>query len=810
MPLPLPFRSWMETRTMTEIKSDNIIDLHREVSIAFLKSTSAFAVRTPRGQKDPGPIHWNPRTNSREKSNETISIVQKTTDNLGVHLFGNVIDVDVDSDNPTLIAALDHFLPHTNHIWGRKSRPRTHRLYELSGINGSYDPTNFPFLAKLQSLPDIAVEVRGGELKSGRYSLLPGSLHPSGEVYEWTSLKEARSTPIQVNLEKLIDAIRFACVTALIAPYWTEGSRNELCKALSGFMHRAASYTEELDVGLTFDKEKAKKLLEGVLLVADDDESDRSARFRTFEQTWQKATEGAPVTGATRIKEITGNEQIVSLLYTLLAYTPDLVQLEEMFEKYAVIRNTLSIIDMSRGVKGNYVMSKEAFMFTLSGQYLTTPKGKVPIAMAYINSMCRPIVDRVGIDPTKGKIFDEDGDKIANLWSGWGIDPWEEPTQEKDVELFLDYLRSVICRDDHKLFEWILTWIADIFQNPSDKAGTALVLVGEQGVGKSFLFEKVLRPIIGEAHFAKVGATEKLTARFNAHMGGKLLIQGEEVVSSNRRADAETLKDAITSGKRTIEPKGKDSFEMTDYARYGFTSNHTDNAVNIGVRDRRYTIAHVSDKYAFLLGQGPHSEQAIFWTKMHSWCETKDENGHRVPHRENLAKLHRYLADLPLNRSLIRSAHDTAIKRMTQQNSSRGMDAWLLSLIELSNPFDSMREHDRGTGHSFAITRKGTVGATDQWPEFVSYSKLEQSLRQYTSREYGESRSAQQLAKYFKENGLVPDTEGRRVRSGGRIICVRPFPPREGLRQHLKNMGYDVLDYNDLDGESREEDDQEY
>lgn len=786
---------------------DNVIDLHREVSIAFLKSTSAFAVRTPRGQKDPGPIHWNPRTNSREKSNETISIVQKTTDNLGVHLFGNVIDVDVDSDNPTLITALDHFLPHTNHIWGRRSRPRTHRLYELSGANAAYDPAEFPFIAKLQALPDLAVEVRGGEAKSGRYSLLPGSLHPSGEAYEWASIKEARSTPVQVDLFRLIDSIRFACVAALIAPYWTEGGRNELCKALSGFMHRAASYTEELDVGLTFDKEKAQKLLEGVLLIADDDEHDRPARLRTFEQTWQKANEGMPVTGATRLKEITGDDQIIGLLYTLLAYTPDLVQLEEMFEKYAVVRNTASIIDLSQGAKGNYIMNKEAFLFTLSGQYISTPKGKVPIATAYINSARRSIVDKAGLDPTQGKIFDEDGAKVANLWSGWGVEPWSETLSERDegVELFLYYLRSVISRDDPNLFEWILTWIADIFQNPSEKPGTALVLVGQQGAGKSFLFEKVLRPIIGEPHFAKAGTTERLMSKFNMHMSGKLMIQGEEVISSHRRTDAESLKDAITSSKRTIESKGRDSFEMIDYTRYGFTSNHTDNAVNIGIRDRRFTIAHVSDKYAHLIGQRYDSEQTEFWRKMHDWCETRDEHGRRVPHRENLGKLHRYFANLPLKRALINRAYDTKIKQMTQQNSSRGMDAWLLSIIELSNPFDSMREHDRGTGHSFARTKKGTIGATDHWPEFVSYSKLEQSLRQYTSREYGEGRSAQQIAKYFKEQGLVAETEERKVRAAGKMVRARPFPSREGLREHLKELGYDVLD----SSEDREHDDQD-
>jgi len=194
-----------------EPNTDDIVDFQRQVSIAFLKSTVGYAVRTPRGQKDPGAIKWDPKLNSRDKSNETIQALERTTDNLGVHLFGPLVDVDIDSDNPMLLDALDYFLPHTAHVWGRKSRPRTHRLYELSGVT-MFDPTVWPFLAKVQAIKDIAVEVRGGELKSARYSLLPGSIHPSGEHYQWEDAKAARNTSVvHVSESKLMQAVRFAC-----------------------------------------------------------------------------------------------------------------------------------------------------------------------------------------------------------------------------------------------------------------------------------------------------------------------------------------------------------------------------------------------------------------------------------------------------------------------------------------------------------------------------------------------------------------------------------------------------------------------
>lgn len=777
----------------------NVLDMHREVSIQFLKSTPAFAIRTPRGQKDPGSVHWDPRTNSRDKSSETIHIVQTTTDNLGIHLFGPVVDVDIDTDNPILIAALDYFLPKTNHVWGRPSRPRTHRLYELAGVNAVFDPEQFPFLTRIATVPDIKMEVRGGELKSGRYSLLPGSLHPSGEPYEWSDLRAARTTPVQTDVFRLMDGVRFACTAALLAPYWVEGSRNELCKALSGFMHRASLYTAELDVGLQLDKARAQQLLEGVMAIADDDPSDRPMRLKTFQQTWDKGDAGQAVTGATRIGEITAKPDIVPILYSLLAYTPDLIQLEAMFQKYAVIRNTTSVIDLSLGARGNYVMNKEAFVFTLAGQYISTPKGRVPVSAVFINSTQRTIVDRVSIDPERDKVFDDnEGYKCANVWSGWGIDPYPETVPKDDVEPFLNYTLKVLARGDRNLADWILMWIADIFQNPATKPGTALVLVGRQGAGKTFLAENVLRPIVGDAHFAKAGTAERLTSKFNSHMGGKLLIQGEEVINSNRRSDAEALKDAITSAKRTIEMKGRDSFEMDDYARYIFTSNHTDNAVNISVGDRRHTIAHVSDDFSYFENGRNQSERNEFWRNMYDWCTMTDEEGRTIPHRDNLARLHKYLIEsVKIDRSKIRYAHETAIKRATQQNSNRGMDAWLLSMIECVNPFDIMKEYDRGTGHSYAANKKGHMVPTEEWPDYVPYTKLEQSLRQFTTRDYGEGRSAQQIAKFFKDNGMIPSTDEKKVVFSGVRVRIRPFPKRATIRDYLIDQGYSVFELGD-------------
>lgn len=781
---------------MTKPTPENVIDMHRQVSIAYLKSTPAYAVRTPRGQKDPGTVAWDAKANDREKSNETLRVIERTNDNLGVHLFGSVVDVDVDTDNVFMTAALDAFLPPTPHVWGRKSRPRTHRLYQLGGENDKFDPKLFPFLTQIQKNPDIAVEVRGGEQKSANYSLLPGSMHPSGEAYEWHDLKSAQATPVFTDMFKLLEGVRMACVVALVAPHWTEGVRNELCKGLSGFMHKAAQFSEELNMDLPFGREMARRVLDTIISVTGD-ENDAQMRVKTFDQTWDKADQGTPVLGATHLTKITGDEELLRMLYVLLANTPDLAKLDEIFDRYAVIRNTTSVLDLDMGASGNYIMNKDAFTFTMAGNYIETQKGRLPTASVFLNSLRRSIVDHVGINPGEEKMYENArGQKVANLWTGWAIEPHPDTVDDEEVEVFTDYLLNTVCRGDHSEYNWLVMWLADIFQNPASKPGTAVVIVGMEGAGKSVLAEHVLRPIIGDAHFTKSSSVEKIVSKFNKHMAGKILIEGEEVMNTNRKSDADQLKDAITSKKRTVEPKGIDAYEMEDYARYIFVSNAIDNAVSVSATDRRYSFFHASDRHAHSSRHTTKAQKEAFFRRLYGWLEEDVPGREPRPRVENLSKLHRWFLQQRVDRDKIRGAIESDAKAATKQSSSRGIDKWLLSIIECTNPFEMMRENDRGVGHSFVCVEKAyktKYEATDGWPTHTVYTKLEQLYRQMSVRDKADVKTAQQLAKFFKDTGMLADTEAVQVRFSGQRVKVRPFPSREAIRGYLEAMGYEVL-----------------
>ena len=102
---------------MAQSETDAVASMGRAISVAFIKNSGGMAVRATRGQKSPAP-GWDPRTNSVEKSNTLLETLATSSDNLGVHLSGDLVDVDIDGKNADafLIPALDAFLPPCNHV----------------------------------------------------------------------------------------------------------------------------------------------------------------------------------------------------------------------------------------------------------------------------------------------------------------------------------------------------------------------------------------------------------------------------------------------------------------------------------------------------------------------------------------------------------------------------------------------------------------------------------------------------------------------------------------------------------------------
>jgi hypothetical protein len=144
---------------------------------------------------------------------------------------------DVDEDAAEAIYIGPYILPKTKARFGRASKRDSHRLYytELSaaGLPAAIafdDPRKPKQQGRL-------IELRIGG-NSGAQTVLPGSVHKSGEAITW----EEDGEPATVDGNDLLQRVKTVAAYSLLARYWpAEGSgHHDTARVVGGFLARAS------------------------------------------------------------------------------------------------------------------------------------------------------------------------------------------------------------------------------------------------------------------------------------------------------------------------------------------------------------------------------------------------------------------------------------------------------------------------------------------------------------------------------------------------------------------------------------------
>ena len=698
---------------MTEAKTANVVSMERAVSVQVIRSSGGFAVKAKPGQKDPAK-GWDPAVNSETKSELLLNAIEFTEDNLGLHLHGALVDVDIDSDAPFLMDALDAFLPPCGHVWGRKSRPKTHRVYAVR--EGVFDPAAVPLLRRLKRIEEAKIELRGGHVSRGEYSLLPGSIHPSGELYEWDNIGKAKSSLSTVPIDALTDAVRLAGAIAVLGPYWVEGTRNDLVMAVAGFLHRISTIAENAEhESFHMDHDQSKRFVEVLLDLTEDDKEDRKARLTTFDRTWDKGEKGVPVTGATTIAEITGDEDIISKLYSLLTDNPEIAKLEEFVSRFVIWQGPGSVIDLDAVEKGSLrplITSRQNFINSYGDRSIAFGDKRVQLATLLYTYPGTRKVAGMTFDPGEVRFVDDREGTKVNQWAGFEVPPHDSEVSDDDIRPFIDYVYNILASENEATNEWLLGWIAHILKEPNNRTGTALVLVGGQGAGKSFLGHRFLIPIIGHRHAASTNNVDAIVKDFNVTFESKLYVQCDEAMNNRQKSIAARLKSLVTDPYVKIEPKGVDAYMSPNHMRLMFTSNDIEDAIFLdsGASDRRYTVVQVSSR---------KMGESEYWEEMVAWSGDKT----------NLSKVHRWLIDHQYTRRTIERPLVTQAKTRMQFHSWDPIDRWLAGWIIRNHPLTD-RHHMKWYD---AIPKKHDGKTIDRatWPELVRLQPLVDDFEAY-------------------------------------------------------------------------------
>lgn len=343
-----------------------------------------------------------------------------------------------------------------------------------------------------------------------------------------------------------------------------------------------------------------------------------------------------------------------------------------------------------------------------------------------------------------------------NLWRGFAV----EPRKGGSYAVFRDHLLTNVANGDTALFNWIFGWFAQMIQQPRLKPGTAIVLRGGMGVGKTKVGEVFgsLMP----ANYHLVDDSRFVTGNFNVHLAACLMLQADEATWAGDRAAAGQLKGLVTASTRMLEAKGVDPQELPNYTRLVMTSND-DWVVPAGKDERRFAVFDVHPRCA---------QNHDYFAEMQAEL---DAGG-----REAL------LADLlafDLSTVNVRVIPRTAGLLEQKITSLDPIEAWLLDRLKAGRP-----------------TRK-----IDNWPDFIS---TEAWCDDYVSsnERIGVRRKATETQFGMKIRKLLPFARAGRAAvptEGGGAVERRHgywLPPLVECRESFAEMLGQPLDWEADDG----------
>ncbi len=199
-------------------------------------------------------------------------------------------------------------------------------------------------------------------------------------------------------------------------------------------------------------------------------------------------------------------------------------------------------------------------------------------------------------------------ENVKNTWVGFNIPKKNEGDPVGDHEPFLDLI-DILVNFDKVAKEYIIQWVAHIFQKPGVMPRTAPVFKGAQGCGKNS-FTEVLKKLLGkQLYFETSNPANDLFGRFSTYKQNKLCLVINESDAKETFPHNSKIKDYITNTEMNIEAKNVCAYTLNSFLRLIFISNE-DTPLKVEHSDRRLTIFEASSK---------RKGDTAYWKKFYTW-----------------------------------------------------------------------------------------------------------------------------------------------------------------------------------------------
>jgi hypothetical protein len=448
----------------------------------------------------------------------------------------------------------------------------------------------------------------------------------------------AATTPRKTSFNTVIRAIAFGTALYLLRSQWVEGSRQHTAQRISGWLARVVAESQAMNnheslAGDVFCPIDSDDIAEELLKFICDSVGDSEAymRVRTYNDARKKIDRNpdAKIPGWPTISQLFG-DAVVNALRAVLMPGADVSILTQMAERYVYDETDDKYIDRQRFQSPiAYVHDGTELDRRHRGDFVRAGGKLRPAFKLFEISTIRKRVSTRDLYPelNPGGIFrinragehisDEDEDEagtitVFNTWRGWpvALPQVVDPAVLNTCTTMLDKLFAYLTRDNPKQAEWLKQWIAWTIQFPAVKQQVSPVIIGGQGIGKSF-FGNTFIPALMQTLWG-TAAPKILEGTFAVEpFVGKMCVFIDEA-----KFHSESSTDEIKKLIRNVNVGGAEKFQNARnyriFARVLFASNKFD--INIGqanVQDRALFYIKAYDRDHLLMDASEFRNWAV-------------------------------------------------------------------------------------------------------------------------------------------------------------------------------------------------------
>lgn len=239
-------------------------------------------------------------------------------------------------------------------------------------------------------------------------------------------------------------------------------------------------------------------------------------------------------------------------------------------------------------------MTKDGEIILKPGSLLDVFNDHLKVAEAYKNlTFCPYNALTKNHHEVRAKVDEDD----FNLFAGFPID--YDPNFIVNMEKLALVFKQIKCFSggNDEMYEYLLNWMAQLVQKPHRKTEVCIVMISEQGTGKSSFFHWLGNCIMGESHYLNISDINSLTGTFNSSSEYKLLtiIEEANVHESDHKILCE-LKAIITNNTVEIRKKFVQNYTLPNYNNNVICTNIV-NCLQLEETDRRFVVTVPSSEF---------------------------------------------------------------------------------------------------------------------------------------------------------------------------------------------------------------------